>query len=685
VGILDQLIQRRGMTVANPDSWLIRAFGGGTTDAGVHVTESTALGSSAIWAGTRLISESLSTVPLHVYQMQPDGSRRVAREHPVDELLYSAPNPEQTAQEWRSQMMASTILSGNQYNEIVRDNAQRVRQIWPLAFYRVDLKRGIDQELYYEISTTGLDSVADRPTSARLRSRQVLHIRGFNSRGLLGDSMVNRLRQTIGISLATEEFGAKFYGQGTQLSGVVSHPGTLSEPAQKRFRDSWTETYSGLSNAHRVAILEEGMKWDPISIPPEAAQFLETRQFQIQEVARALNLPPHMLRDLSRATFSNVEQQAIEFVVHTLRPWAVILEQRMGLALLTEQERRDGYYIRHTLEGLLRGDLKTRYDSYAIGRNWGWLSANDIRALEDLNPIGDGDIYLQPLNMVPAGTAPEIGVAEADEPDLVRALRACGCGNCESHEKRTVEKSDAIPEAVLRNMNQRRKIGDVYKSLIASAVQTIVQGEVRALRKQVTENLRGVSSMTSWAEGFYGPEFKERLIRVVGPIIRAYQQQMAINAQSEIGGDDPWPQVQNWVESYLAAMASRYAGLSQSELIARLEAADPEKVADEINALADQWEESRAADVANEETVRAGQGILRVVWGALGVVAMQWVASSDPCEFCQQINGRVVGIASPFTGEGTELVTPGGNSIRFSHHVLHPPLHRGCQCNIVPR
>jgi len=408
VAILRSVV-RRSQQLANPDRWLMRAFGAQETDSGVYVDENAALSSSAIWAGIRLISESLSTVPLHVFRMS-DGQREVMREHPVDQLIYASPNPEMTAQEWRSQMMAALILSGNGYSEIVRDRGGRIRQIWPLSWYRVELERAPDESLYYEIQTVGLDDVNDRVVAARLPADRVLHLRAFNSRGLLGDSMVERLKQTIGITLATEKFGATFYGQGTQLSGVLTHPGSLSEGAQKRLRDSWNDRYSGLSGSHRIAILEEGLKWDPISVPPEASQFLETRQFQVQEASRALNLPPHMLRDLWRATFSNVEQQAIDFVVNSLRPWAVILEQRMQLSLLTEAERRAGYYIKHNLEGLLRGDIKTRYESYAIGRNWGWLSANDVRELEDLNPIDMGDVYLQPLNMIEAGEAPEIGV-----------------------------------------------------------------------------------------------------------------------------------------------------------------------------------------------------------------------------------------------------------------------------------
>ena len=784
----------------------MRAFGAADTDAGVYVDEDAALSSSAIWAGIRLISESLSTVPLHVYRMGEDGQRRVMREHPVDPLLYSAPNPEMTAQEWRSQMMAALILSGNGYSEIVRDRGGRIRQLWPLSWYRVELERAQDETLYYEIQTVGLDDVNDRVVAARLPSDRVLHLRSFNARGLLGDSMVQRLKQTIGITIATEKFGANFYGQGTQLSGVLSHPGSLSEGAQKRLRDSWNSRYQGVSQSHRVAILEEGMKWDPISVPPEASQFLQTREFQIQEAARALNLPPHMLRDLSRATFSNVEQQAIEFVVHSLRPWAVILEQRMQLSLLTEAERRSGYYIRHNLEGLLRGDIKTRYESYAIGRNWGWLSANDVRELEDLNPIESGDVYLQPLNMVEAGMAPEVGVAESTEPDtglrLIRSRPAAISeqrqtdfptqgddetvtlsnsqytlppleyvnrireeypeiwgrgGNVEGNRSDRILREiredntpageltptqvdkirereawsarhfedfrlngvvaqlkwhtvgsrgfdhmrETIDEAIerlerersvwpsaknavqRRSLQARQRLANTFRPLLREAFQTIAKGEARAIRSAVEREFRGVDSFRAWVEGQYGPQFAERIVSVVGPIVRSYQEQVSYSAEQEVGGEDPWPLMQNWVESYLAAMASRYAGYSQHQLIALLDRVDPDQAADDLLKLAEHWEESRADDATREEITRAGQGILRTAYATLGVAALRWVADADPCDFCAQVNGTVVTIAEPFASDGLELEGGEGQQLRITQTIRHPPLHKGCECQMI--
>jgi HK97 family phage portal protein len=668
VGILESVFRRSTSTLANPDRWLLRAFGAGPTNSGVHVDEGSTLSSSAFWAGVRLISESLSTVPLHVYRMTPDGQRRVEREHPVDQLIYTSPNDEMTAQEWRSQMIAGMILSGNSYNELVRDRGGRIRQIWPLSWYRVELKRGGDSELYYQISTTGLDDVTDRNTVAFLGADQVLHLRGFNIRGLLGESMVAKLRETIGITLATEAFGASFFGNGTTLSGVLEHPGSLSEDAQKRLRDSWREKYSGLSRSHRVAILEEGMKFNPVSVPPEDAQFLETRQFQVQEAARALRLPPHMLGDLSRATFSNIEHQAIEFVTHSLRPWAAIIEQRMQLSLLTAQERAQGYYIRHNLEGLLRGDIKARYDAYAVGRQWGWLSVDDIRALEDLNPIADGDIYLQPLNMVPAGSPGPVPPTQADESDTVRSLPAT----------RTID----LREHTQRNADNRRKMRDVYRPLLRDALQTIVKGEVRAIRRAAKEELRGASSFEVWVNNYYGHGFTERVRRVMGPVIRAYQEQVTIMAGTELGGDPG--DLTKWMEAYLDSFARRYAGYNRHQLLRLIEKMSADELKSAVDDMTTQWEDSRAEDVASEEAVRAGSAILRAVWANLGIVALRWVADADPCDFCLEISGTVVTTVQPFAGEGTEILSSTGEALAITQTIMNPPLHRGCQCELVP-
>ncbi len=236
---------------------------------------------------------------------------------------------------------------------------------------------------------------------AVLRKEQVLHVAGPGWDGLVGKSVIALARESIGLGMAAEQFGASFFGNGAHMAGVLEHPGNLTEEAAERLRKQWRELYSGLSNAHRIAVLEEGMKYQRIGIPPEDAQFLQTREFQVEEVARWFNLPPHMLKDLRRSTFSNIEHQALEFVKYSLLPWLRRFEQAIKARLLAGEDEQD-LYAEFSIEGLLRGDIESRYRAYATARQWGWFSANDVRRMENMDPIEGGDVYLVPMNMVPA-------------------------------------------------------------------------------------------------------------------------------------------------------------------------------------------------------------------------------------------------------------------------------------------
>jgi HK97 family phage portal protein len=232
-------------------------------------------------------------------------------------------------------------------------------------------------------------------------------MRGLGSNGVTGFSPIAVARQAIGLAIASQEYGARLFKNDTRPGGVLEHPQKLSEPAYKRLRESIENQHQGLSNAHRMMILEEGMKWSQVGINPDEAQFLESRKFSVTEIARMFNLPPHFLRDLERATFSNIEQQAIEFVVYTLRPWVVRFEQRLKIELLSPQDRVT-HFIKFNVDGLLRGDIQTRYNAYHVAKQDGWLNADEIRELEDMNPIpnGKGEAYWQPVNMGEVGKIP---------------------------------------------------------------------------------------------------------------------------------------------------------------------------------------------------------------------------------------------------------------------------------------
>ena len=293
--------------------------------------------------------------------------------------------------------MGHLLLWGNTYAQIIRDGRGTVMALYPLMPDKMGVDRNDRGEIYYIYNKEG--------QSYPLRNDEVLHIPGLGFDGLIGYSPIAMAKNAIGMAIATEEYGAKFFSNGANPGGVLEHPGVVKDP--QRVRDSWNSVYQGSTNAHRVAVLEEGMKFQSIGIPPEQAQFLETRKFQINEIARIFRIPPHMIGDLEKSSFSNIEQQSLEFVKYTLDPWVVRWEQSIKRMLLSESEKKK-YFVKFNVDGLLRGDYQSRMTGYSIARQNGWMSANDIRVLEDMNPIQDeqgGNRYLTNGNMVDINSA----------------------------------------------------------------------------------------------------------------------------------------------------------------------------------------------------------------------------------------------------------------------------------------
>jgi HK97 family phage portal protein len=365
-------------------------FFGGTT-SGKSVNERTAMQTTAVYACVRILAEAIAGLPLQMYRQNPDGSKEKAITHPLYYLLHTEPNPEMTSFVFRETLMGHLLLWGNAYAQIIRDGAGRILALYPLLPGKMTVDRTANGQLYYEYRTDN--------GSVILHPEDVLHIPGLGFDGLIGYSPVAMAKNAIGMAIACEEYGASFFANGANPGGVLEHPGVVKDP--KRVRESWNTVYQGSGNAHRVAVLEEGMKFQAIGIPPEQAQFLETRKFQINEIARIFRVPPHMVGDLEKSSFSNIEQQSLEFVKYTLDPWVVRWEQAIQKALLLPSEK-GVYFARFNVDGLLRGDYASRMSGYATGRQNGWLSANDIRELEDMNRIPDdegGDLYLINGNM----------------------------------------------------------------------------------------------------------------------------------------------------------------------------------------------------------------------------------------------------------------------------------------------
>lgn len=419
MGWLDRIFgtkseDRDRSTFENPAAWTAAAFGSSITHSGIRVTPSTALGSIPVLACVRLISDSIATVPLNLYRRRSDGgSERIVPSSNgsalsrLAALFASSPCPEITAYQFKELLQSNICLWGNAYAEKEFDKAGRVIGLWPLLPDRTWPERilGTNKIRFHTSTTDG------RPVV--LPSEKVLHIAGLGFDGLVGYSPVSLAAQALGRAMATEEFGARFFGQGMNPGGMLEHPGKLSNQAYERLEKKVRER-EGLPAAARTLILEEGMKFSQAKIALVDAQFIESMKFGVTEAARLFGVPPHMIADLDRSTNNNIEHQGIDFTTFTIAPHATRWEQSLDLRVLTDGQRGN-YFFRFDLDALKRGDQKSRFDTYSRARQWGILSVNEIRQKEDMNPVSGGDEYLRPANMQVIG-APLPAAAPSSAP-----------------------------------------------------------------------------------------------------------------------------------------------------------------------------------------------------------------------------------------------------------------------------
>ena len=397
----------------------------GSSGSGKSVTAQSAVQLTTVYACVRVIAETIASLPLNVYE-NTDHSCIKATEHPLQRLLHDEPNPEMTSFVWRETMLSHLLLWGNSYSQIIRSGRNGIVGLYPLLPDHMTVDRNSKGVLTYTYTTSEGKTV-------QLKPEDVLHIPGLGFDGVVGYSPIALEKNAIGLGIAAEEYGSTFFQNGARPSGVLTNPNTVKDP--KRLRESWNAAYGGSANSSKVAVLEEAMTFTPISMPNNEAQFLETRKFQVAEICRIYRVPPHLVGDLEHATFSNIEHQGISFAVHTIRPWLVRIEQSINRALFSDSEKAGSpggrrFFVQFNIDGLMRGDYKSRMEGYAIARQNGWMSANDIRELENLNPLSEeegGNAYLINGNMIPINLA-GLGV--------LMGLQIAAMGNEETEKKK---------------------------------------------------------------------------------------------------------------------------------------------------------------------------------------------------------------------------------------------------------
>ncbi len=376
-------------------AWMFR-FGGSSSNK--PVTERTSMQVAAVYACVRVLSEAVAQLPLHLYRYTDENSKEKAVDNPLYTILHDEPNPEMSSFVFRETMMTHLLLWGNAYGQIIRNGKGQVVAIYPLMPNRMTVDRDAKGKLYYEYTLSGDE--APQVKKAILKPSEVLHIPGLGFDGLVGYSPIAVAKNAIGLTIATEEYGAKFFANGATPGGILEYPGVIKNT--EAVREAWNNGFAGSANSSRVAVLEQGMKYTPISISPDEAQFLDTRKFQISEIARIFRVPPHMIGDLEHSTFSNIEQQSLEFVTYSLQPWLVRWEQGIHRSLLNDKEKGK-YFVKFNVDGLLRGDYQSRMNGYSVGIQNGFLSPNDVRELENMDLIPDelgGNRYMCNGNMI---------------------------------------------------------------------------------------------------------------------------------------------------------------------------------------------------------------------------------------------------------------------------------------------
>lgn len=374
----------------------------GLSSAGKVVNERTSMQITAVYACVRILAESVAQLPFNLYKYV-EGGKEKAISHSLYRILHDEPNPEMSSFVFRETLMSHLLLWGNAYAQIIRNNSGEVVALYPLMPNKMNVTRNkTTKQIEYEYMHSNEDEANTlKDEKVTLKARDVFHIVGLGFDGLVGYSPIAMAKNAIGLSMATEEYGSKFFNNGARPGGVLEHPGIIKDP--EKLREEWSNTFGGSGNSNKVAVLEEGMKYQPIAISPNEAQFLETRKFQLNEIARIFRIPPHMIGDLDKSSFSNIEQQSLEYVKYTLEPWLVRWEQEVQRKLLTENEKTK-YFSQFKLEGLLRGDYESRMKGYSIGIQNGFMCPNDIRELENLDMIPadkGGNTYMVNGNMIP--------------------------------------------------------------------------------------------------------------------------------------------------------------------------------------------------------------------------------------------------------------------------------------------
>jgi len=635
---------------------------GPMTKSGNRVNEVSSLNISAIYSAITIIAGTIASLPRRIYKRLPDGGKIPAVDHPLFDRLYNKPNSsDMTAWSWIFSQIVHKYLWGNWYTYIKGDS-YRNREFIPL----------LPDRTYLDLENTNkyITNIDGKETN--ILRRKMLHIPHFSFNGKTGFGVIHFARESLGISMALDEFAARFFSNGANNGGVVTYEGKMDEADLKRISADFNKKYSGLGKSHNTVFLGgKSPKFEKLDSDAEKAQALQSRQFSVVEVARWMNLPPHILKELSRATFSNIEQQSTELVMYSFLPLVTQIEQAMNLSFFDDEERKD-YFVKFELKGLLRGDLAARTNFYTAMLDRGIFNGNDVLELEDMNPQPDGlgDIYMVPFNMQNKEAIKKVKT----EPDPVR-----------NNPSRIITDT----RTKKRSANLRRKITNQLIPRFRNYGNEIVSFEVENIRALVKEHLteRDSSDFKTEITNFYRDEFRERITELAGPLINGYSGAIIPVSQDEINSEmDITSMMDEFEREYLNYFISRHINSSRGQILGLVkDNTDTDALIDEIILeRMSEWEAKRPEKIVMRESIRAESAFARNVFLVCGISKLVSYSVGKSCPYCNALDGVVIGIEDSFLPAGEFQPEGADEPLTVSSPKKHPPYHDGCDCGINP-
>jgi len=698
MGIFDHLIERRTLA-ASDDFWYGSVSGGAPTNSGVKINDETAMRCATVYACVQVLAGSVMSLPVHLYRRLPDGGKERATNHPLHRLIHDDPHPRMTSPQFFETMMFHLALTGNHYSEKVLSKRGDLAMITPWNPHFTEVRESKSGAVEYVLKLPdGSEKV--RPPET------MLHIPALSWNGLTGLSPIAYSRETIGIAAAAEEFEARFFGSGTNMGHIMSPKEgiMLTQEQLDKFKEDLRKRYEGLGNSHKLLVAPVGMNISNVGIPPKDAEFLELRKFQKAEIASIFRVPLILLQEHEKNTSwgTGIEQMMIAFVTYTLRPWLVRIERSLNKQLLGENER-ERFFFEFLVDGLLRGDSKARSEYYSAALVNKWMTPNEVRSRDNLNPVEGGDEFNEPQNIYGGG-----GAQNQEKPkdtksrssynssgcqcghewwDHDRGHSACtieGCGCKEAKESR----ADDTEYTGARQNIQRSYIRIISDSM--SRVLRRERNDVLANAKKLLRR-RGVSDLSEWISEFY-VSHEEFTREQMEPAFESLAEAIGAEAMREIGQEWAWnDELRTWIAEYIAVFAANQAARSRGQLLALLEETDPAEVLNVFQTRFDEWDgdeehPSRADKIARDHAVRLGQAFSAATWFGAGVAALVWRnTGAETCPYCKGLNGRRVSSGESFLSAGEDYKPKGAEApLRPSTNVKNPPVHGGCDCILVP-